>query len=167
MLTTKMDIRMDMSKFNLIYKAARQARNQHLRFGWVDKKRYSSDKNKGLYVATVAYWQEFGTTANGKVHIPARPYFRQLANKVRYDYNGSIRTYFRAVCTGGATDVVLQSIGKKIVKDYRDIVGRQIHKKLATSTIKIKGHSYQLDHSGLLLSSFDYKVVKKAIGTQK
>lgn len=163
----KLDITFDMKLFKSIYSEARKARNRHIRFGWINGTKYSDKKNKGLYVATVAYWQEFGTTHNGKAHIPARPYFRQFNNIVRSSYTAQIKNYFTAVCRGVDSYYVLESVKTQLVSDYRKVVSTQIHAKLKPSTIRIKGHSYQMDATGLLLSDFDAKIVNKAISNKK
>lgn len=155
----------DMDMLKNIIKVCKEANRRHIRYGWIDKTKYSEGKNKGLYVATVAYWQEYGTY--GGKHIPERPYFRQTKNVIRSEAREDIKKYFRTLCRGLSGDARLETMAKGFKITYMNVVGSQIHKKLAASTIRIKGKTYQLDHTGKLLSDFNAKVFKKGIDTIK
>ena len=66
----------DMSGLKRVLKSVNAAHQRQIRFGWIDKKKYpSTHRSRGLYVAQVAFWQEYGTSK-----FAARPYFRQLIN---------------------------------------------------------------------------------------
>ena len=94
--------------------------------------------------------------------IPPRPYFRQLVNKVKFSYNEEIKKYFKSLCTGLVDNLTLISLATEIKKDYNEVVLSQAHKKLSPITIRIKGHSYQLDDTGVMLTSFKAKVFQQS-----
>ena len=149
----------DYSGLKSIYEAARKAHTKHIRFGWLNGKKYpSSHKNKGLYIAQVAEWQEYGTST-----IPARPYaitnFLQMTTKALPD----ITEYFKAVCNGKYEVSHLNKIALAGKKNFSDLVISQGFKPLANSTIRIKGHDFQLDHTGHLLQNYDVKVYHRNI----
>jgi len=158
-----LDIDFDDSYLKNIKRACKKGNVRHIRFGWIDKKKYpSGHKNEGTYIASVAYWQEFGTTGESGVHIPPRPYFRQLVNKVKFGYNEEIKKYFQSLCTGLVDNITLISLATEITKDYNEVVLSQSNKKLSPITIRIKGHTYQLDDTGVMLTSFKAKVFQQS-----
>lgn len=55
--------------------ALRLGKGGEVKVGFLENATYPTD-NGGLPVATVAFWQEFGT--HGKRPIPSRPYFRNM-----------------------------------------------------------------------------------------
>lgn len=162
-----LDIDFDDTYLKNIKKACKKGNVRHIRFGWIDKKKYpSGHKNEGTYIASVAYWQEFGTISkNGdedSEHIHPRPYFRQFVNKVKFGYNEEIKKYFQSLCTGLVDDTKLTSLATYITYDYFVVVSSQSHKKLSPITIRIKGNSYQLDDTGVMLDSFKAKVFQQS-----
>ena len=158
-----LDIDFDDSYLKNIKRACKKGNVRHIRFGWIDKKKYpSGHKNEGTYIASVAYWQEFGTRGESGVHIPPRPYFRQLVNKVKFGYNEEIKKYFQSLCTGLVDNITLISLATEITKDYNEVVLSQSNKKLSPITIRIKGHTYQLDDTGVMLTSFKAKVFQQS-----
>lgn len=158
-----LDIDFDDSYLKNIRKACKKGNVRHIRFGWIDKKKYpSGHKNEGTYIASVAYWQEFGTMGENGVHIPPRPYFRQLVNKVKFGYNEEIKKYFQSLCIGLVDNITLISLATEITKDYNEVVLSQSNKKLSPITIRIKGHTYQLDDTGVMLTSFKAKVFQQS-----
>ena len=158
-----LDIDFDDSYLKRIKKACNKGNVRHIRFGWIDKKKYpSGHKNEGTYIASVAHWQEFGTVSDNNEHIHPRPYFRQLVNKVRFGYNEEIKKYFQSLCTGLVDNTKLTSLAQEITKNYFEVVSSQSHKKLSPITIRIKGHTYQLDDTGVMLTSFKAKVFQQS-----
>ena len=116
-----LDIDFDDSYLKNIRKACKKGNVRHIRFGWIDKKKYpSGHKNEGTYIASVAYWQEFGTMGENGEHIHPRPYFRQLVNKVKFSYNEEIKKYFQSLCTGLVDNLTLISLATEIKKDYNE-----------------------------------------------
>lgn len=162
MLDVKLDIKFDDLKLRQIVKACTTGNSRHIRFGWLDRKRYPNDsRHKGIYVATVAYFQEYGTRKNGKLYIPPRPYLRLTKNKVRYGYNSKIKEYFQSLCNGVVDITKLNTISEEIKKDYHEAVLTQQYRRLAERTVEYKGHGYQMDETGLLLTSFSSRVYKQ------
>ena len=158
-----LDIDFDDSNLKRIKKACNKGNVRHIRFGWIDKKKYpSGHKNEGTYIASVAYWQEFGTMGENGEHIHPRPYFRQLVNEVKFSYNEEIKKYFQSLCTGLVDNITLISLATEITKDYNEVVLSQSNKKLSPITIRIKGHTYQLDDTGVMLTSFKAKVFQQS-----
>ena len=158
-----LDIDFDDSNLKRIKKACNKGNVRHIRFGWIDKKKYpSGHKNEGTYIASVAYWQEFGIMGENGEHIHPRPYFRQLVNKVKFSYNEEIKKYFQSLCTGLVDNITLISLATEITKDYNEVVLSQSNKKLSPITIRIKGHTYQLDDTGVMLTSFKAKVFQQS-----
>ena len=158
-----LDIDFDDSYLKNIKRACNKGNVRHIRFGWIDKKKYpSGHKNEGTYIASVAYWQEFGTVGENGKHIHPRPYFRQLVNKVKFGYNEEIKKYFQSLCTGLVDNITLISLATEITKDYNEVVLSQSNKKLSPITIRIKGHTYQLDDTGVMLTSFKAEVFQQS-----
>ena len=158
-----LDIDFDDSYLKRIKRACNKGNVRHIRFGWIDKKKYpSGHKNEGTYIASVAYWQEFGTMGENGEHIHPRPYFRQLVNKVKFSYNEEIKKYFQSLCTGLVDNITLISLATEITKDYNEVVLSQSNKKLSPITIRIKGHTYQLDDTGVMLTSFKAEVFQQS-----
>lgn len=149
----------DLSGFENLIKACKKAHNRQIRFGWLEKKKYPADKNKpSLYVAQVAFWQEFGTE-----RFVARPYFRQLINQVKYRFNGDIKNFMTDVVHGVVSEQKLLNLANEIEYSYHSTVSRQQYKKLSPITIRIKGHDFQLDNTGVMLNSFKAKVFHQNI----
>lgn len=146
----------DMSGLNNVIKAAQQAHTKHIRFGWLNGKRYpATHKNKGLPIAQVAQWQEYGTH-----NIPSRPYASVSIYKTAFESLDDIKAYFISVCNGSYNVTPLNSIAARGKKTFSDTVMNQGEKSLSPTTIRIKGHNFQLDHTGYLLQNFDAKVYK-------
>lgn len=155
----ELTIEEDYSGLQDIYKAAKKAHTKHIRFGWLNGKKYpSSHKNKGLSIAQVAEWQEYGTH-----NIPARPYamtnFLQMTSKALPD----IKDYFLSVCNGKYDVSHLNKISKDGKKNFSDLVINQGFTPLSKITIRIKGHDFQLDDTGHLLQNYDVKVYHRNI----
>lgn len=163
-ITFKIDEDLDFLK--QMTKELKQLNNRHIRFGWINGKGYpSGHDNAGLSVAQVANWQEFGTIGgqgNG-VGIPPRPYFRQTINMIRNKYYDKIALVYQASLYGRSSDPMLTRLSQEFVKDYHESVTKQNHKSLANYTIEIKGHRYQMDHTGVMLDNFEAKVFKQNI----
>lgn len=152
----------DRSGFNRLVKASKTLNQRHIRFGWINGKKYpSGHKNAGMEIAYIAHLQEYGYRGDS-ANIPARPYFRQTINKIRYGYNGSIRKVFMATLNGLTDTMELNRLATEFKKDYYEQVARQNHKSLANYTVKIKGHRYQMDHTGVMLTNFEAKVYKQS-----
>lgn len=149
-------IDLDLSGLNNVIKAAQKAHTKHIRFGWLSGKRYpATHKNKGLPIAQVAQWQEYGTHL-----IPSRPYASISIYKTVFESTEDIKNYFLAVCEGTYNPNYLNNITARGKKTFSDTVMNQGEKSLSPTTIRIKGHNFQLDHTGYLLNDFDAKIYK-------
>ena len=153
----------DFSALKRLEKSVKQLNSRHIRWGWIDYKKYPSNGKKNtVSVAQVANWAEYGT-----VKQQARPYFRQAINKSRYSYNGQIKEIFQKSLIGLVDHIGLQILAENLVADYHESVLKQNYAKLKEYTVTIKGHTYQMDHTGLLLTSFKAKVYKQNINAIK
>lgn len=154
----------DRSGFDRLVKASKTLNQRHIRFGWINGKKYpSGHKNAGMEIAYIAHLQEYGYIGDS-ANIPARPYFRHTINKIRYGYTNSIyiRKVFMATLNGLTDTTELNRLATEFKKDYYEQVARQNHKSLANYTVKIKGHRYQMDHTGVMLTNFEAKVYKQS-----
>lgn len=140
----------------------RKLNRRHIRFGWYEGRNYpASHENKGLSIAQVAYWQEYGMRGQGGKSIPSRPYFRQAIITVQNGYNTRIKNMFLTGIFGNDIDTHLNKIATSIVSDYQKSVALQNHEKLSDVTVKIKGHSYQMLDSGVMMANFKARVYKQ------
>lgn len=156
----KMDI--DLKPLKKLEKQVKALNRRHIKFGWIEGKNYpASSGNSGISYAQVANWQEYGLAGSGdRPSIPARPYFRQTINRVRYKYNSDIRDIFTTALQGSNTLPKLERISSGVIFDYNESVARQNHKKLSAYTMKLKGHGYQMIDSGLMNKNFKAKVYR-------
>ena len=149
----------DWSGLRRMEKSLRELQHRHIRWGWLSNINHpTKDGKRGEYsVAQIANFQEYGTDK-----IPARPYFRQALILNRHKYNTKdIAEIYRSALTGLVDHVKLNALAEELVKDYHESVLRQNFKKLSEYTIELKGHSYQMDDTGLMLTSFEAKVYKQ------
>lgn len=120
--------------------------------GFLPDSTYPDTKGKrGLHVATVAFWNEFGT-----VRSPPRPFFRrmiaaksprwgskmaQVAKAANYDANATLAR-------------MGESIQGQLVQSINDLVSPP----LAASTIARKGFSKPLIDTGVMVRGTGYEV---------
>ena len=159
----QMTLTEDYSALVKMVKAAKTANQRHIRFGWLTKAKYPNDeRHKNLYVAQVAFWQEYGTHK-----IPARPYFRQLVNKVKRQFSQDIREFFIKVTQGVCDDAKLKYLANEIEYSFHSNVSRQHNAPLRRYTIEAKGNDSQWDETGRLLNSFKSQLFFKNIDNVK
>lgn len=158
----EIDVTLDTSMLKALEKNCKILNKRHIRTGWIDGKSYpASHPNKGLPIATVANWQEFGRAGTEQTPpIPSRPYFRQALNIIRYSHKPNIKNIFITAITGGSTITPLESLADEFTKDYSQSVLRQNYKKLSGRTVLLKGHSYQMDDSGYMIMNYKSKVYR-------
>lgn len=165
-MSFKLDI--DLSGLERLTKSCKQLNSRHIRFGWLSGKNYpTGHKNSGKSIAYIAHLQEYGYRGDNGYELPSRPYFRQTINKIRHSYNESIKKVFLSSLHGITDTLTLEKLAEEFKKDYYEQVARQNHKSLSDYTILIKGHRYQMDHTGVMLTSFESKVYKQSINTIK
>lgn len=154
MLDTDFKLTLDTQGIKNLEKYSRTLNKRHIRFGWYEGKNYPADHdNKGISIAQVAYWQEYGYGA-----IPSRPYFRQAMNKVKRGTRSQIKTIFLTGIHGNNISGGLQKLADSIVLEYQKSVATQNYKSLKDYTIKLKGHTYQMYDSGVMMGNFKARV---------
>lgn len=131
-----------------------------VRYGWWDRKRYPRrHRARGLSIAQIAYFNEFGTFSNGKRHIPPRPYLTQTGLMLPHLIKSDIIAYFRdAIFSEHFTTVALSSIPAKVHSAFEAIVGTG--KALSQKTVDLKGSDEHWRETGRLLDNFQAKLVR-------
>lgn len=161
------DIRvtLDTVKLKNLERSCKGLSKRHIKMGWFDKKFYpSSHPNKGIYIAQVAAWQEFGLGGSKERRpIPSRPYFRQAIRKVETGYTQEFSNLFKKAIKGEDTNSNLQTLATEFVKDYNESVLLQNFTPLSDYTVALKGHSYQMDDSGVMIENFKAKVFRTSL----
>ena len=159
----KLDI--DTTKLKALQRDINVLNKRHIRYGWLKNKMHP---NAQVPIAQVANWQEFGILATeDNAAIPARPYFRQAINKVRYGYYNDIKYIFIATLEGRDVDSHLNFLAENLRTAYGNSIASQNYKALEPYTVKLKGHKYQMFDSGVMISSFESKVYRQGIGSIK
>ena len=159
----KLDI--DTTKLKALQRDIKVLNKRHIRYGWLKNKMHP---NAQVPIAQVANLQEFGVPATeDNAAIPARPYFRQAVNKVRYGYYNDIKYIFIATLEGRDVDSHLNFLAENLRTAYGNSIASQNHKALAPYTVKLKGHKYQMFDSGVMINSFESKVYRQGIGSIK
>lgn len=159
------NVELDITNLNQILSACKKAHTKHIRFGWINGRKYADKKNKGLYVATVARWNEFGTSSNGlplfnggNGGMVARPSLSQTFYFVEGGLKPLIEKHFKDICRGVYSKTNLEVMNRHIEKSFSDVVVNQNFASLSDITIKLKGHSFILEGTtGKLLSNFESK----------
>lgn len=159
----KLDV--DTTKLKALQRDIKVLNKRHIRYGWLKNKMHP---NAQAPIAQVASWQEFGVPASeDNAAIPARPYFRQAINKVRYGYYNDIKYIFIATLEGRDVDSHLNFLAENLRTAYGNSIASQNYKALAPYTVKLKGHKYQMFDSGVMIGSFESKVYRQGIGSIK
>ena len=159
----KLDI--DTTKLKALQRDIKVLNKRHIRYGWLKNKMHP---NAQVPIAQVANWQEFGILATeDDAAVPARPYFRQAVNKVRYGYYNDIKYIFIATLEGRDVDSHLNFLAENLRTAYGNSIASQNHKALAPYTVKLKGHKYQMFDSGVMIICFESKVYRQGIGNIK
>ena len=159
----KLDV--DTTKLKALQRDIKVLNKRHIRYGWLKNKMHPIAQ---VPIAQVANWQEFGVPASeDNAAIPARPYFRQAVNKVRYGYYNDIKYIFIATLEGRDVDSHLNFLAENLRTAYGNSIASQNHKPLAPYTVKLKGHKYHMFDSGVMINSFESKVYRQGIGSIK
>ena len=141
--------------------AAKKRKQPTVEVGFFSTARYSDTKS-GLngggkrephYVATVAAWQEFGTT-NG---VPERPFFRQSIAIMEKDLPGVLRKIV------DPTTMLVTERDAGLIGEYaKGVIQERIidldQPPNAARTIAEKGSSNPLIDEGVMLGSVSYRV---------
>ena len=159
----KLDV--DTTKLKALQRDIKVLNKRHIRYGWLKNKMHP---NAQAPIAQVASWQEFGVPASeDNAAIPARPYFRQAVNKVRYGYYNDIKYIFIATLEGRDVDSHLNFLAENLRTAYGNSIASQNHKALTPYTVKLKGQKYQMFDSCVMINSFESKVYRQGIGNIK
>lgn len=156
------DIKADLNGLRKLEKQCKSISKKHIKFGWIDGKRYpTSSSNAGVPIAEIASKHEFGTG------VTQRPYFRQAIDIARRTHKPEITNIFLNTIYGTSTVTSLEKLSNELVKDYSESVLRQNYKALSPVTIAIKGHSYQMDDTGVMIDNFKSKVYRTSLNSVK
>lgn len=156
------DIKADLNGLRKLEKQCKSISKKHIKFGWIDGKRYPmSSVNAGVPIAEIAAKHEFGTG------VTRRPYFSQAIDIARRTHKPEITNIFLNTIYGTSTVTSLEKLSNELVKDYSESVLRQNYKALSPVTIAIKGHSYQMDDTGLMIQNFKSKVYRTSLNSVK
>ena len=159
----KLDI--DTTKLKALQRDIKVLNKRHIRYGWLKNKMHPTAQ---VPIAQVANLQEFGIPATeDNAALPARPYFRQAVNKVRYGYYNDIKYIFIATLEGRDVDSHLNFLAENLRTAYGNSIASQNYKRLVPYTVKLKGHKYQMLDSGVMINSFESKVYRQGIGSIK
>ncbi len=169
MVGLSFDIELDMSGLQQVIKAAKEAHTKHVRFGWINGKNHPYETGKRLPIAQIAAWQEFGTKVNGKAMfkggngegIPARRPLTITYYMVSEKILGEVKDFFIEVCKGSMSYNHLNAINKKITVVFKETIDSQMFiPKLSGFTVRMKGHTFIFDDTGILLTNFESKTFK-------
>lgn len=119
-----------------------------LQVGFFETAKYGN----GTQVASVAYWQEFGT-----LKIPMRPFFRNAITKNSKKWFAILGNEIK---TSGNAEFALNRLGEIAKGDIVQSITALKTPPNAESTIKQKGSSNPLINTGFLRASVNYKVTK-------
>ena len=159
-----LDTTLDMSGLKNLEKSLRGIKKKHIKYGWYEGKTYTDGKNRGIPIAQIANWQEYGKSAEGdEPPIPARPYFRQARETVGTSHNQAIKNIFVATVSNESPIVELNKLADALVIDYKQSVARQNYTRLSDITISKKGHSYQMKDSVVMMDNFKARVYKTSL----
>ena len=158
----KIDNTIDLKGLQKLEKSCKGINKRHIKFGWIDGKSYpASSDNAGIPIAQIASNHEFGTG------VSQRPYFRQTIDMTKENYNAELKNIFLNVIYGTNTATSLEKLAGELVKGYKESVARQNYKALSPITIAIKGHSYQMDDTGVMITNFKSKVYRTSLNNSK
>lgn len=159
-----LDTTLDMSGLKNLEKSLRGIKKKHIKYGWYEGKTYTDGKNRGIPIAQIANWQEYGKPSEGdEPPIPARPYFRQAIESAGDSHNQTIKNIFVATVSNESPIVDINKLANSLVIDYRQSVARQNHQELSKVTVSKKGHSYQMKDSEVMMDNFKARVYKTSL----
>ena len=125
---------------------------QHVQVGVLDNTKYPD----GTSVASVAFWNEYGTNGrSGKAKIPPRPFFRDTIKQKKDEWSNLARQGIRV---GYSIDKVLGLVGTAMQRDIQDTIDAFKTPKNADYTVALKGFDKPLINTTLLRSSIKYEV---------
>lgn len=123
-------------------------KKESLQVGFFESAKYGN----GAQVASVAFWQEYGT-----LKIPMRPFFRNAITKNSKKWFAILGNELK---TSGNAEFALNRLGEIAKGDIMQSITAIKTPPNAESTIKQKGSSNPLIDTGFLRASVNYKVIK-------
>jgi hypothetical protein len=137
----------------------RLGRGAHVRVGFLEGATYPAmaEGAKGLPVATVAFWNEFGTR-----NAPERPYFRTMIERKSPRWGVSLGNLLRKNNYDAERSLALMGEGikgqlQKSIVDWSEPPN-------SPRTVARKGFNKPLIDSALMLRSVDYQVLDGLVG---
>lgn len=126
-----------------------------LRVGFLEGASYPADKNgkPGLPVATVAFWNEFGT-----VRSPARPFFRTTIAQQQKTWGDKLGKALAFYNYDGVQ--ALRALGQSMRDDVEASIQRWSTPPNALRTIRRKGFNKPLVHTSVMNRSPDFELKK-------
>lgn len=170
----KVDSSLDQLK--LMKKNLYKLRTQQIDWGWVDRhKRYpakdrtrttktAQGKKQGIYVAQLAFWQEYGTKRVGfngaTINQVPRPYFEQSLVTIKKSSSGYIKDIFHAALLIRDYTKEADNFGNMAEDSIRSSVAKQNMPELKPSTRYAKGNDYQWVETNVMMSNISHKLVR-------
>jgi hypothetical protein len=131
-----------------------------LRVGFLENAKYTDrhpvrgTPRAPLHVATVAFWQEFGTA-----NIPSRPFFRTTISNRSKDWGHNLGVALKATNMDG--EAALRMLGQSMRDDVENSIATWTIPGNAPRTIEIKGFDKPLVDEGTMQRAVDFDVVPK------
>ena len=133
--------------------ADKLGRGRSVRVGFLESARYPASENQaGLHVATVAFWNEFGTS-----NAPARPFFRYTIAMKSPKWGSDLAKIAKE--TGYDGEKTLALMGERIKWQIVHSINIWQEPPNAPYTIRKKGFNKPLIETSLMLRSVDYQVL--------
>jgi hypothetical protein len=126
----------------------------HVRVGFLESATYpaKAEGSKALPVATVAFWNEFGT-----INSPERPYFRDMIERKSPRWGVSLGNILRKNDYDARRSLAL--MGEGIKGQLQRSIIEWTTPPNAPRTVERKGFNKPLIHTALMLRSVDYQVI--------
>jgi hypothetical protein len=135
---------------------AANAQPATLRVGFLEGATYPADAKRhrkgGLHVATVAFWNEFGTRT-----APPRPFFRTMIKKKSPGWGRSLARILQNNQYNSHKSMALMGVG--ISQQLQNSINSNIPPPNAPYTVAKKGFSRTLIDTGVMLRSVDFQVL--------
>lgn len=137
-----------------------------VRVGFLESATYPASAEgqaEGLNVATVAFWNEFGTSrgtdkdGNAVPGIPSRPFFRTMVASKSPRWGVALGNQLRK--TEYDPNMSLSLMGEVIKGQLQKSITTWSSPPNAPSTVARKGFNKPLIHTGTMLRSVDYQVL--------
>ena len=124
-----------------------------VRIGFLEGATYPATPGKSsLNVATVAFWNEFGTS-----RAPARPFFRGMIRRQQEGWGAQLARFLRSTKLDAAK--ALSLLGLTIKEELTDSIATWPADN-APSTVRRKGFNHGLVDKGVMQRSTDFEVVR-------